>query len=348
MKIEGTCFLHIGPHKTGSSAIQQFLFDNAAILAQDGFHVPEQTKSSVKGNHRQILNEFAAAGTRPRAPSFVDDLRTAGFPRRVVLSAEAYAARVPDRNFVDRLADYFMDGGYALTVIAYVRPQVSLANSVYTQRVKLLRSSQPFDSFLDWYLAKSALSDYGLRFGVLAGHRRIACLFIPYTSALVRDGQCADFLNRIGASPDLFARCLPPPWRNTSPGPKTIAAMRHICAAARRELAAAPAEYALACSQAIRRMADAKGWNDERFDGLDAAAKRRVIAHFRSSNAAFARQAWGTDWEAHFAADEAEILTRPGNAFDPALAPAAEAKDFREFCEVAVAFIREFSQGQAA
>jgi hypothetical protein len=42
------CYIHIGPHKTGTSSIQWFLQENRAELLKYGYFVPETRQSTAR------------------------------------------------------------------------------------------------------------------------------------------------------------------------------------------------------------------------------------------------------------------------------------------------------------
>jgi len=58
------CYIHIGPHKTGTTSIQWFLKENRAELLKHGYLVPES--GSIHGGHHQ-LHAARRAYTRSRS-----------------------------------------------------------------------------------------------------------------------------------------------------------------------------------------------------------------------------------------------------------------------------------------
>src|SRR5258706_13501853 len=50
------CYIHIGPHKTGTTSIQWFLKENRAELLKHGYLVPES--GSIHGGHHQLVRQL--------------------------------------------------------------------------------------------------------------------------------------------------------------------------------------------------------------------------------------------------------------------------------------------------
>ncbi len=51
------CYIHVGPHKTGTSAIQWFLQENRAELLEHGYFVPES--ETKRGAHHALAEKLA-------------------------------------------------------------------------------------------------------------------------------------------------------------------------------------------------------------------------------------------------------------------------------------------------
>ncbi len=52
-----TCYIHVGPHKTGTTSIQWFLQENRAELLKDGYLVPES--ETKRGAHHALAEALA-------------------------------------------------------------------------------------------------------------------------------------------------------------------------------------------------------------------------------------------------------------------------------------------------
>lgn len=131
---EGAVLLHIGPYKTGSTAIQQALFDQRDVLAEHGVLYPGRWRRLFREGH--ALMQWSPRG-RPVPPVSVWDDFAAGIRARpdvrICLSTEDFGRiRNADRNrkLVDDL------GAERLHVIAVARSYHRLMPSHWQERVK--------------------------------------------------------------------------------------------------------------------------------------------------------------------------------------------------------------------
>ncbi|HZS19187.1 MAG TPA: hypothetical protein VFA51_14760 [Candidatus Udaeobacter sp.] len=60
------CYIHIGPHKKGTTSIQAFLKENRSRLLKDGYFVPE-TRNVYGGHH--VACQAALRAARARSSS---------------------------------------------------------------------------------------------------------------------------------------------------------------------------------------------------------------------------------------------------------------------------------------
>jgi hypothetical protein len=61
------CYIHIGPHKTGTSSIQWFLKQNRAELLKHGYFVPES--ETKHGAHHPIARKLCGQELREHQQS---------------------------------------------------------------------------------------------------------------------------------------------------------------------------------------------------------------------------------------------------------------------------------------
>lgn len=57
------CYIHIGPHKTGTTSIQWFLKENRAELLKRGYFVPES--GSIRGGHHPLVRQLCGQAVPP-------------------------------------------------------------------------------------------------------------------------------------------------------------------------------------------------------------------------------------------------------------------------------------------
>ncbi len=131
---EGSVLLHIGPYKTGSTAIQQALFDQRDVLAEHGVLYPGRWRRLFREGH--ALMQWAPRG-RPVPPESVWDDFAAGIRARpdvrVCLSTEDFG-RIRNKERSHKVVTDL--GADRLHVIAVARAYHRLMPSHWQERVK--------------------------------------------------------------------------------------------------------------------------------------------------------------------------------------------------------------------
>ncbi len=132
--------LHIGRHKTGTSAIQRYLADNRAAYADEGVIIPEfgggeEVDSDLADRvaHHQLARAFAHGTTATPAEHMawqnaLQDAAKGG--HTVVLTSEAF------QNCTDFSALRRLCQGFYVEVICYLREYLDYALSAYAQEIK--------------------------------------------------------------------------------------------------------------------------------------------------------------------------------------------------------------------
>lgn len=141
---DGAVLLHIGPYKTGSTAIQQALFDQRAVLAEHGVYYPDAWRRLFREGHS--LMRWAPRGTSVPPESVWDDFAAGIRARteRVCISTEDFGRlRRPDRahQIVTDL------GADRVHVLAVARAYHRLLPSHWQERVKSTETL-PYDAWL--------------------------------------------------------------------------------------------------------------------------------------------------------------------------------------------------------
>ena len=138
--------LHIGRHKTGTTAIQHFLRDNRAALRAAGWVVPESGRVNA-GHHgfsEPLSPRSHQAGSDPsELPVFGKlrrELESEEPDQKVVISSEAFQNCQPE---LVRRAFH----GYEVTLIVYLRDQVAYLPTAYAQRVHASNLTDTLDQY---------------------------------------------------------------------------------------------------------------------------------------------------------------------------------------------------------
>lgn len=136
----GTVILHVGPHKTGTTAIQKTLHSNTGALANAGFVYPE-IGFQLHGHHK--LTDYLAADDADALAAAGAQLQ-AYTDRVVVLSSENFSRL--SRPALDNLAS-LLSGYDDVRVILYLRSFLELFYPWWQEMVKH-RLADDFGGFL--------------------------------------------------------------------------------------------------------------------------------------------------------------------------------------------------------
>jgi len=146
--------LHIGLHKTGTSAIQQFLRDNSKNLEEQGILYPQGIVPA--GDHNPLAWCLVHERYFPRRKEFyvenasmnhwrkLHEVVSQSSATRIILSGEDFSL-IDDPGQLAALCE-----PYDTRVIVYLRRQDQYLQSVYNQMVKSYEWSltEPFEEFL--------------------------------------------------------------------------------------------------------------------------------------------------------------------------------------------------------
>lgn len=128
--------IHIGRHKSGTTAIQKFLTRNRERLQQHGIYVPSNGPTGPAHHHlSQPMQEASLRSSGIKDPreietleEFQDEISNVDPALRIVITSEAF--QNCDPQFVKRA---FAD--FRARIVVYVRNQLDYLATSYTQRV---------------------------------------------------------------------------------------------------------------------------------------------------------------------------------------------------------------------
>ncbi len=194
--------LHVGLHKTGSSALQEFLSANTALLASLGAEYPERL--SAFPAHQEL-----AWCLMKQAPAWADRAYVAkevlSHYRRqaeesdreiLILSSEDLSSLDTDPASIEALRETFAD--YDVSIVVYLRPQIDFLVSLYHHAV---RSGNEQRTFLEYFQESVRLRavQYERRLAVwnrIFGHEHL--LIRHYDRATAKQGGIAkDFFEAL-------------------------------------------------------------------------------------------------------------------------------------------------------
>ena len=283
-------FLHIGMHKTGSTAIQKRLEANGLLLQQHRISFDDDSKNQLKSaTKKRNFKPWRKKLQRARASN------SALLVSNEVLShlllaepSDAYGC------LGDWLTEAFHKQGCNVTLIAFLRDQPSYLNSQYTQHVKKFGLNCRFDTYARRIMSHTqerGECDPQRLFGWIRRNGTTSAHFIPYGGSRALD-PFEQLLAVIGAGP--ATDWIDLPRINEQPGRLAI----ETALAVQRRLATKgqAVNEPLHRRQAFRLLratANLYGWPKQRFSGLTPELYREIRAHYRASNDAFAQEVWG-------------------------------------------------------
>ena len=146
---EPTAYLHVGTHKTGTTAIQGLLRDLAPDLAAHGLLYP-RSGIFIAGHHNLVFELMGDERFDPGAGTWSElchEIERSS-KQRICLSSEAFGYLNEQQRELERIRDTLRDLGYRSVVVLYVRSQVEYAESLFAELTKH-RNAGTFQEFLD-------------------------------------------------------------------------------------------------------------------------------------------------------------------------------------------------------
>lgn len=325
--------IHVGAHKTGTSAFQTWLVRERDRLARSGLLVPATGASKV-GNYR------------PLAQAFADPADIAG--AELLDRLEREIERHPDHDVIvsaERFSEPEMQGavprirrrldrmGVAPSMLVAVRDQAGWLTSRYVQDRKMMLDPAPFDRYVDGMIEGGA-GDWE-RYVSVFWDQGFATHAVPYDWATRTEG----IVNRLLRTPPLAGRAIGDiPVEDVNP---TLGAYGLIVVDLVRDGALAdgvvlPAIVRQRLLEAIRKVV-ARTLTDVPYVGVEAATSTRIAAAFGASNERLARRHLGASWADLFPAGEA----RPRSPQQVGDLSDSEAGPVRHAAEIVIAGARD-------
>ena len=294
------CYIHVGPHKTGTSAIQWFLKENRAELLKHGYFVPES--GTIHGAHHAIVRKLCGQELRDHQQS-----AAAKFARALndtpseatVISSEALEGLLRNRDYAKAFFTRIAELNLEPKLVLFPRNQSQSINSRYSEIVRGFHRSEPFQAF-----ALRVTPHFSVRYSPwieLADAYDAELIARPFTRETIARGVVPEFLLAIGINPsqsrDADIR------RNESVGPFTVSVARRVL----RSIADTGKQLkwlqAVRCKTKLATYLGENGLADTGYCGLTTALARHIERELRSNNDTFAQRVWGKSWAEIFATD---------------------------------------------
>ena len=219
------CYIHVGPHKSGTTSIQWFLQENSAELLKHGYFVPES--GNVHGGHHPIVRQLCGQEVphhhRWAAAKFVEALADT-LCEAVVISSEALEGLLKKREYANAFFNRIRELNLEPKLVVFPRNQPQLINSRYVEVVKGFRRSEPFEAFVSGEIHHPTFRYSDLI--ALAKGFDAKLVPRPFTGQMIVEGVVADFLQAIGLDPSRFGST--EIRRNQTAGPFTVSVARDV------------------------------------------------------------------------------------------------------------------------
>ena len=136
----GTVYLHIGTPKTGTTAIQEFLYANRGLLKERGFCYPDfgyrYPNIGAWRNGYFLSRVGRDVFIEEKEDSFRQLARLAEEQDKIILSDESIWKKQKKEGFWQTIGGRIREMGCDLHIIVYLRRQDSLMESTWNQRIK--------------------------------------------------------------------------------------------------------------------------------------------------------------------------------------------------------------------
>jgi hypothetical protein len=294
------CYVHIGPHKTGTSSIQWFLKENRTELLKHGYFVPE-SRTSHGAHHplaRKLCGQELADHKQLAATDFVRQLNQSA-SQAVLISSETLDGLLRNADYARTFFSWLRQLELEPKLIFFPRNQPQWINSRYAQAARGFSLSEPFESF-----ASGVAQRRGAKYSVLvelADTYNATLIARPFTAKTIANGIVPMFLQAIGADPSQFRDT--DVRRNQTVGPFTVSVARRLSRSVLGTDGQFTCRQAGRCKTILAAYLEKKGLQDFDYCGLSTAMARQMEATCRSDNDAFAQRVWDCPWNEIFADD---------------------------------------------
>jgi hypothetical protein len=149
---------HIGTHKTGTTSIQNYLFDNKLELEMDGVLYPSSGCTNTKAHHNLV---YQSVGSWKYKESFggwgelKDEILNHG-AKKVIISAENFSGYYRKNKILDDIKFLCKELDANPVIIACIRPQVEYIDSIYSQNCATGYETKKYKKYLLSSLANPA------------------------------------------------------------------------------------------------------------------------------------------------------------------------------------------------
>ncbi len=282
-------FMHIGPHKTGTTTIQFSMNFNKSILAKSSVYYPNSglVSDSLPGHHNlawELSGNYRFSKKHGTWADLNTELEQISYDK-IILSSEDLCT-LP-REKILQIQDYLKD--YDVFIVTYVRRQDQRLQSAWSEKIKSIKDDTVWLSFPD-YLAQADYEfpyyDYFAliqKWSDVFGRDKIIVRVLEKNQ--LRGTLFHDFLATCEVSnPEQYDDS---DDMNLSPGIKTIAINREF---KQRLQGKFDKGAMLRFYFSLRDYADSAGWNKDKWSFIDRELHQKIMDKYKVSNQKVARE----------------------------------------------------------
>ncbi|MEZ5592436.1 MAG: hypothetical protein R3F53_17720 [Gammaproteobacteria bacterium] len=195
--------LHIGPHKTGTSAIQKFCYQNWRALKKQGFHYAKAGIWDDFSHHAiyfslQDCSDHVLKAIKQEISSLAED-------EYYIISSEVLGLGLR-KNFLNKFIKFVKLNFDEITLIVYARRQDHLAESIYRHWVKAPGNGLKADPIIFYKYQKKlmGLDIYDTVQSWVAEINPSNVIVRIYERGKAQDNTPLDFLAALGLQEDGF------------------------------------------------------------------------------------------------------------------------------------------------
>ena len=294
------CYIHVGPHKTGTTSIQWFLQENRADLLQHGYFVPES--ETKRGAHHTLAEGLAGLDVgEHREPLVARSITEINETRAqaIIISSEALEGLLRNQQNIEAFFTRIRELSLEPKLILFPRNQPQWINSSYASLVQTFRRSDSFEACaLRFAQSPDARFSRWIQLAETHGAELIAQ---PFSKETLCRGVIPGFLRSIGISSAQFRdRAV---RRNEAVGPFTVSVAREVLRSIGTQMTWLQARK---CKVELARYLRQNNCTDSGYCGLSTPLARHVEEELRCDNDAFAQRVWQKSWADVFADDVTE------------------------------------------
>ena len=297
------CYIHIGPHKTGTTSIQWFLKENRAELLKHGYFVPE-SEAKYGAHHalgRKLCGQELRAHEQAAAANFARALDETS-SEAVIISSEALEGLLRNRDYATAFFTRIRELNLEPKLVLFPRNPSQQINSLYSSVARRFCRSEPFEAFVQEVTLRS-----GLRYSPLielADAHNAELIVQPFTRTTITHGVVPEFLRVFGLHPSQFrdtdVRC------NEDAGPFTVSVARAVLRLIGGTGNKLKWLHTVRCTNKLATYLQENRLADAGYCGLTTVLARQIEKELLPDSDAFAQRVWGRPWAEIFAVDMGE------------------------------------------